>query len=79
MQRIVAKSMQQAGDAERQYRANDRSGACESARMAADGFHEVTTAMKADPSLEAAFGNVDQVYENARMAALDRDRTYCAK
>ena len=79
MQRIVAKSMQQASDAERQYRAHDLSAACDSSRMAAAGFHEVVVSMKADPSLEAAFGNVDQVYENARQAALDRDRIYCAK
>ena len=79
MQRIVTKSLQQASDAERQYRAHDLSGACDSSRMAAEGFHEVAISMKADPSLEAAFGNVDQVYENARQAALDRDRIYCAK
>ena len=79
MQRIVTKSTQQTGEAYRLYRANDLTGACDNARMAAEGFHDVTTAMKADPSLESAFGNVDQVYENARLAALDRDQTYCVK
>jgi hypothetical protein len=76
---LVARSMGQANDAVSKYEANDRTGACASSRLSAEGLTKAVRAMQANPALEAAVANPAQVYENARQAVLDRDEFYCTR
>jgi hypothetical protein len=61
----------------RRYNEGDRAGACSAARLAADELAKVTAAMRANPALEAAFGNPAQLYQNAKDMAEVRDDTFC--
>ena len=63
--------------ATRRYDEGDRAGACSAARLAADELAKVTAAMRANPTLEGAFANPAQLYQNARDMAEDRDATFC--
>lgn len=60
------------------YEAEDFAGACASSRQAAEAFASASRALKGNDNLASAFGNVSQVYENAKQSVLDRDEFYCA-
>lgn len=77
LQQAQTLARRQYDEASRKYEAHDFAGACASARLSADGFARIIAAMKADGSLEAAFGNPAQVYANAAQAIEDRDTFFC--
>jgi hypothetical protein len=39
----------------------------------------MTSAMRTNPALEAAFGDPAVIYGNAKIMATDRDKYYCVK
>lgn len=61
----------------RRYDEGDRAGACSASRLAADELAKVTAAMRANPSLEAAFATPARLYQNAKDAAEYRDTIFC--
>lgn len=62
-----------------QWDEGNRAAACSTIRVAADELARITSAMRANPELEGAFGNPAQVYHNAQVVADDRDNTFCNK
>ena len=77
LQQTATRAKIQYAEAIRLYEARDFAGSCASARLSAASFARVVTALKANPALEAAFGNVDQLYAIAALATEDRDSFYC--
>lgn len=66
-------------EAKRLYEADDLAGSCTAARLSTDAYDRLTSAMRTDPTLRAAFEDPESVFENAKVMADHRDRFYCAK
>ena len=66
-------------EAKRLYEADDLAGSCVAARLSTDAYDRLTSAMRTDPTLRAAFEDPESVFENAKVMADHRDRFYCAK
>lgn len=79
LQRDARQAITQNKEADRLYAAKDYAGACAAARLSADAYDRLTSAMRSNPALEAAFDDPSVVYGNAKIMATDRDRHYCAK
>ena len=60
-----------------QWDEGKRAAACSTIRAAADELARITSAMRANPELEGAFGNPAQIYQNAKVLAETRDKTFC--
>jgi hypothetical protein len=79
LQRDAAQAITQNKEADRLYAAKDYAGACAAARLSADAYDRLTSAMRSNPALEAAFDDPAVIYGNAKIMATDRDRYYCTK
>lgn len=79
LERDASLAVTQNKEADRFYAAKDYAGACAAARLSADAYARMTSAMQSSPALEAAFDDPAVVYRNAKIMAADRDGHYCAK
>ncbi|MEQ1499676.1 MAG: hypothetical protein ABL914_13550, partial [Novosphingobium sp.] len=62
-----------------QWEEGNQAAACSTVGAAADELARITSAMRANPELEGAFGNPAQIYHNAKIVVETRDETFCNK
>lgn len=79
LQRDTLLAITKGKEAKRLYEADDLAGSCAAARLSTDAYDRITSAMRTDPALRAAFDDPENVFENAKIMADHRDRFYCAK
>lgn len=79
LQRDMLLAVNKGEEAKRLYEGDDPAGSCAAARLSTDAYDRLTSAMRTDPTLRAAFEDPESVFEYAKIMTDHRNRFYCAK